>query len=339
MTVCPAGHYCPQRPVSDTPVLCPSSYYCPQGAIQPTRCFNGTYCPTGSDFYRWCPLGYFGSPASNNTYDSIASACAACPAGRYGTDPVRRSCERCPAGYVCLGATSSARPTDMRADNGYRCPKGHYCPTQSSIERACPVGTFNPDQGGTNVSACRQCGEDTYQNSKGSAACKTCSSSSYTDEKGSTACVCKGLNRAFQPHDGFCMCTPGFVFFDDSFSQSVGDGSVDCQPQVYTRCADNEVRDQSGECVSANDCSSCGETAARTPNAWACASATISRPSTTSATTTAVTTRTRCRTIRPPARSSWRVPRATRRRQCRRRIWTGSSGTSAAQAHRATCFR
>ena len=160
---------------------------------------------------------------------------------------------------MCLGATSSARPTDMRADNGYRCPKGHYCPTQSSIERACPVGTFNPDQGGTNVSACRQCGEDTYQNSKGKSACKTCSSSSYTDEKGSTACVCKGLNRAFQPSDGFCMCTPGFVFFDDSFSQSVGDGSVDCQPQVYTRCADNEVRDQSGECVSTNDCSSCGE--------------------------------------------------------------------------------
>ena len=44
-------------------------------------------------------------------------------------------------------------------------------------------------------------------------------------------------------------------FFDDAFQASTGDGSVDCQPEVYARCADDEVRDQAGECTDPSDCS------------------------------------------------------------------------------------
>jgi len=30
-----------------------------------------------------------------------------------------------------------------------------------------------------------------------------------------------GLNRAFQTSDGFCICEPGFEFYDENFVQQV----------------------------------------------------------------------------------------------------------------------
>ena len=53
-----------------------------------------------------------------------------------------------------------------------------------------------------------------YQNAAGSATCKSCSTSSTSVEPGSTECTCIGLNRGFQPSDGYCTCDPGFEFYD-----------------------------------------------------------------------------------------------------------------------------
>jgi hypothetical protein len=62
--------------------------------------------------------------------------------------------------------------------------------------------------------------------------------------------------------DGFCLCEPGYEAFDDQFNRIEGDGDTDCQPGVFSRCAEGEYRNaNSGKCDSgANDCvAECGE--------------------------------------------------------------------------------
>lgn len=59
--------------------------------------------------------------------------------------------------------------------------------------------------------------------------------------------------------DGYCICEPGYEFLDtDNIKRSDEDGDVDCQPLVYARCGNGEVRSDSGVCTKiANiDCSS-----------------------------------------------------------------------------------
>jgi hypothetical protein len=161
---------------------------------------------------------------------------------------------------VCTGGTRSAFPIDFIVDNGYRCPKGHYCPEGSFLPVACAAGSHNPDTMSSNHTDCRLCGENLYQHDEGQAECMSCSTSS-TSTPGSALCDCIGLNRAFQTSDGFCICKPGFEFYDENFAkQSDEDGDVDCQPVVYSRCLDSEVRDLYGNCRAADDCSlQCGE--------------------------------------------------------------------------------
>ena len=48
----------------------------------------------------------------------------------------------CTAGYVCLGGSDVATPTD--GVKGYPCPVGHYCPEASPIEQPCNKGTYAP---------------------------------------------------------------------------------------------------------------------------------------------------------------------------------------------------
>ena len=49
----------------------------------------------------------------------IPSGCTECPPGTYSTEAIIGDCPICPAGYVCLGDTISATPTDEAADKGY----------------------------------------------------------------------------------------------------------------------------------------------------------------------------------------------------------------------------
>jgi hypothetical protein len=35
-------------------------------------------------------------------------------------------------------------PVNNITDNGYRCPKGHYCPAGTSVPIACDVGNYQP---------------------------------------------------------------------------------------------------------------------------------------------------------------------------------------------------
>ena len=169
-------------------------------------------------------------------------------------------CLECEPGYVCTGATTARFPSeDSPSDKGYICPAGYYCPAGSSEELPCPVGHYNAETGASNVTACTPCSSGAYQDNEGSVGCKTCSSSSESTGLANTECQCAGLYRAFQPTDGYCICQPGYEWYDESFTKQSGDGDVDCQPVVYPRCGTSQVRDQSGKCVEEGDCSSqCG---------------------------------------------------------------------------------
>ena len=131
-----------------------------------------------------------------------------------------RSVQDCAPGYVCLRGCRSASPSVMRIDLGYKCPKGHYCPQGSGSAVPCAAGSHNPKFQSSNGTDCLLCKESLYQHQEGQAECFSCSTSSIS-KPGSTHCSCLGLNRAFQTSDGFCICEPGFEFYDENFVQQV----------------------------------------------------------------------------------------------------------------------
>lgn len=246
---CPGGSYCPFN--STSPVLCPGGYFCPMAADRLTLCDRGYYCPAGTTAQIPCPLGYIGreTPLSG-VFKALGESCESCPPGTFGVDPNRTKCEICLEGYVCLGATTSSRPVSKETENGYQCPPGYYCPAGSSRELACPSGTYQPELSATNSSFCRECPANAYQNAAGQASCLPCSKSAFSSA-GATKCTCIGSHRAFQMTDGYCICEPGYEFYDqDLILRSDEDDDVDCQPIVYDRCGSNQVRSESGSCMS-----------------------------------------------------------------------------------------
>ncbi|CAM9353846.1 unnamed protein product, partial [Chrysoparadoxa australica] len=252
-TTCPEGFYCPVE--SAAPLLCPANYFCPLGSSEPTPCFLGAICEEGSSTYTYCPEGSIGQLSANNSYSSVAEACDSCPPGTFSDDPGLVDCKACTAGYTCLGGTITPTPLSEEDDRGYICPVGHYCPEGSSEPTPCPSGTYNPTTGGEDIDSCLPCNADFYQAETGYSSCLPCSASS-TAMEGSSACTCKGLNRAFQASDGLCICDSGYEYWDET-GQLVSDkdGTVDCQPIVFDRCAAGEILNAFGNCASDSDCS------------------------------------------------------------------------------------
>ncbi|RLN86843.1 hypothetical protein BBJ28_00010856, partial [Nothophytophthora sp. Chile5] len=249
--LCPGGSYCPYN--STAPVLCPEGFFCPPDVDSPSVCWLGHYCPSGTVAQIPCPLGYLGRQTPlDGAYTSLYSSCEACPPGTFGIDANRSRCDECLEGYVCLGATSSSHPTGRETDGGYPCPAGFYCPAGSSVEITCPRGSYQPQTKAPNASSCLLCPENSYQNAIGQASCLPCSTSAFAGS-GATKCTCVGSHRAFQMSDGYCICEPGYEFYDqDMILRSDEDGEVDCQPIVYDRCGSNQVRSDSGSCVSSS---------------------------------------------------------------------------------------
>jgi len=247
---CPPGTYCPE--FSLAPVNCPTSYYCAGATNQALPCPIGTYCPLNTAQPLFCPLGYIGidpQGVSISHLATLATACSACPAGKYGSDPDRLLCSPGTAGYVFYGGTTGPTPTSTSTDKGEICPKGHFCPASSAIPIACDAGYFQPELGASSIAACLACAPGTYQHMTGKATCLPCSSSA-TSNAGALECSCVGGNRSFQPSDGRCICNPGYEFVDSTFEvSSENDGAYDCQPVVYARCNTAQTRNANGDCV------------------------------------------------------------------------------------------
>ena len=183
----------------------------------------------------------------------MESACRPCPAGTYGRgqgaqSPVPARCKPCSLGYVCKAGASSPEPERVEEGGGYKCPAGHYCPGGTTIEIACPVGSYNPFAGMASVSDCRQCPPSFYSAVPGQRACTMCPASAVAN-KDRTGCACVGAHRRWQSKTGLCLCKPRYQWFDREMNLGSGDSKVDCQPIVYDRCQDGESRDADGNCV------------------------------------------------------------------------------------------
>jgi hypothetical protein len=134
-------------------VSCPPGYYCPNSASlsKVVECQAGTYCSGGVSVNTGtatCPIGHY-CPAGTN--EPIK-----CTPGQYcGTTGLQLPTGNCTAGYFCLEGSQLAAPTD--GTQGNICPAGSYCPTGSSINIECPVGTYNANTGATAESNCVVC--------------------------------------------------------------------------------------------------------------------------------------------------------------------------------------
>ncbi|EQC38608.1 hypothetical protein, variant [Saprolegnia diclina VS20] len=246
MTICAPGYYCPFNSTAGVP--CSAGYYCPMGAFNQTACTFGTYCPPRASSPIPCPFGSLSLLRPNGSlYRSLAEACQLCPKGTYGNGA---NCTMCPEGYVCSEGCTSPTPRNASIDNGYLCPAGYYCGNGTYQEQPCPVGTYNPMPLGISLNtSCAPCAANTYQYQVGQATCYPCSTSSNA-ALGSAQCQCVGQNRAFQKSDGYCICEPGYEYYDSNgILRSDSDDTADCQPVVYPRCGSTQVRSASGSCV------------------------------------------------------------------------------------------
>ena len=141
-TDCPAGKYWHEKFAA--PVSWPEAFYCPAKTDIYIKCRNHYYCPLESTQETPCPSGKIGWGNPNNK--DIPTGCTEWPAGTYSTIDTLGDCPICPQGYVCLGDTNSATPTDQSANKGYECQAGYYWPAGSSSMASCPAGTYNPSK-------------------------------------------------------------------------------------------------------------------------------------------------------------------------------------------------
>ena len=135
-SICESGHYCDGEGISE-PVECPKGRYCPPGSIQPILCDAGTY---GDE------LGY-----------RTSQECKPCEPGYYCPTRGLENGEEyeCAAGFYCQSGASVKNPQD--GITGDMCPKGRYCPENSSQPESCEAGKFTPFSGAISDADCIEC--------------------------------------------------------------------------------------------------------------------------------------------------------------------------------------
>ena len=250
---CAAGTFCPELSSVATP--CPSGYYCPLLTPSPLLCPDGSYCPGNQVEPLSCSLGW--APRASLTVSARgaeATACYPCPPGSYqtGSHDHRGPCALCTPGYVCLGETSAAEPTDPVTEKGRICPAGNYCPEGSSEAIKCPAGTIRVLEGAGNITDCLPCIEGSYAASEGSTECLPCGASA-TSDVGATECTCIGRHRVYLESDGSCLCKPRYEAISTGLSVSDADGTIGCQAIVFDRCGTSSSRDTNGGCILDDD--------------------------------------------------------------------------------------
>ncbi len=244
---CTQGFYCTNRTVTPTD-QCPRGHRCPPGTGEPHPCPSGTYqdelgqhtCKTCQAGYYCggngnvnmtdCPPGYFclnGTVRANqypcpdgtfSTKTQVASAadCTPCLGGQYclGTG-LTAPTGFCHAGYYCTQGANTSTPTD--GVTGAACPSGFYCPMNTTVPRACPMGKFSNGLGNTAASDCTDCPPGRY-----------CAE---------TAAQALSLNNSG-------LCDPGFLCFGGSSSRAPTDNVMGrpCKPGTY--CVSGALQEQ-----------------------------------------------------------------------------------------------
>ena len=230
--------------------------------------------------YLFCPYGF---------YMLNYSACAACPAGTYGTansvginsSAVCQSCmpgsfSSAPAFTSCaLCSPGSYAPGTGPISSCALCAVGSYATSSGSTAcTACAGGTYETSLGMTSVTQCLACVAGTYSTSdtapcvscsvgtfgtatgaQSSAACQGCAIGTYAAIPGASACsACSSGTYASGPGLSSCMsctvCSPGT--FTNAF----------CTPSVDAICAACTARVNFASSSNATACSPCSTCAA-----------------------------------------------------------------------------
>lgn len=164
---------------------CPAGRYCPPGTSSPTNCPLGYYCPGGSatGFENPCPIGTYSDAVA---LQSVGS-CKQCIPGFFCGEPgLTEPSGPCGPGYYCSEGASVPMPTDgitggpchagfvcglgswtpeppqivppntsgWTLDKGFPCNPGNSCPAGTTVEIACPGGTYQPSMGQASCVTC-----------------------------------------------------------------------------------------------------------------------------------------------------------------------------------------
>ena len=275
---CGQGYFCDYQ--SSEPTTCPIGFYCqeytfPMDDYPPLLCPNGTICPLSTDkslgsiVPSYCSAGYY-SIMATTINDDEETVCKVCPPGMYSYVG-QTYCDYCDPGFICLGGSSTPRPTDRDVYNGYECGQGFYCPSGVVVPIPCPVGTYSLNSTLGSLEECTPCPAGQYSDKVAATSCNRCSSSS-SSTPGSTNCQCKGAKRLYLKEFGYCVCQVGYEYIDSNGNdQSDKDGTDDCLEVVYDRCQEGDVRDELGDCRSKTDCQSfCGGAGTRQVSTGSC---------------------------------------------------------------------
>ena len=152
VSACPNGTYQNNNQQADC-IACPAGYFCYSltGAITPTICPTGSYCPVGCDKDNGikCSLGYW-QPEQGRT------SCFTCPTGSYcNALGLSAPSGKCKDGYFCLTTSSSDQPT-ISAQGGV-CTEGNYCPSGAVRQIPCEDGYFCTSTGNFAMTAANKC--------------------------------------------------------------------------------------------------------------------------------------------------------------------------------------
>jgi hypothetical protein len=141
-----------------------------------------------------CQVGFTGDPAS---------ACTACPTGKYKDTTGSEECKDCPA-YSSSQPGSNAL-ADCQCEACYSGPDGGAC-------LACAAGSYKATAGSA---ACTFCGVGFYSNATAAVSaesCVACPSDSYSVAGSARIdqCYCNPGYRQTISHDACSLCDPGY---------------------------------------------------------------------------------------------------------------------------------
>lgn len=169
-TPCQAGSYCA---TPSTQVECPVNTYCPAGSTAPTDCPHNHVSLAGSTLSTQCEtqqievgIGIEGAGVNLNETDFKRSLPGDVVLNSY-EDMLVLSIGSCPRGYYCPPDTTTAIPCPASTYNNethadtiedcLTCPVGQYCPLASLLPTACPAGTYRITEGAAHSSDCTVC--------------------------------------------------------------------------------------------------------------------------------------------------------------------------------------
>ncbi|KAF8823037.1 PAN domain-containing protein, partial [Cardiosporidium cionae] len=165
---CSMGHFCPEGTPEDKPVACPpgmhrtieggrwladcllcsAGHFCPGESVEES-CPAGNYCGEGFSFPMLCPIGTYNPFTERIQLED----CLTCPAGFVcSIVGATKITDGCLAGFYCSGGATQHTPRD--GITGNICPRGHYCPSNSSFPLRCPRGMYANTEGQSLCTVC-----------------------------------------------------------------------------------------------------------------------------------------------------------------------------------------